>query len=73
MISQRDIGKAFDFLMRQLSDLILNTPEAPTIIGKFMARCIADDCIPPKFLNSYKVGVIKLRSKVFINVCPRVT
>ena len=55
VISQRDIGKAFDFLMRQLSDLILDTPEAPTIIGNFMARCIADDCIPPKFLNSYKV------------------
>jgi len=54
VISQRDIGKAFDFLMRQLSDLILDTPEAPTIIGNFMARCIADDCIPPKFLNSYK-------------------
>ena len=60
MISQRDIGKAFDFLMRQLSDLILDTPEAPTIIGNFMARCIADDCIPPKFLNSFKVGVTYL-------------
>ena len=54
VISQRDIGKAFDFLLRQLSDLILDTPEAPTVIGNFMARCIADDCIPPKFLHSYK-------------------
>merc|ERR1712241_914676 len=45
---------AFDFLLRQLSDLILDTPEAPTVIGNFMARCIADDCIPPKFLHSYK-------------------
>ena len=56
VISQRDIGKAFDFLLRQLSDLILDTPDAPTIIGNFMARCIADDCIPPKFLQSYRVG-----------------
>merc|ERR1712198_319225 len=54
VISQRDIGKAFDFLMRQLSDLILDTPDAATILGNFMARCIADDCIPPKFLQSYK-------------------
>ena len=38
VISQRDIGKAFDFLLRQLSDLILDTPEAPTVIGNFMAR-----------------------------------
>jgi len=57
VISQRDIGRAFDFLLRQLSDLILDTPEAPTIIGNFMARCIADDCIPPKFLQSYKGNV----------------
>merc|ERR1719341_2897950 len=33
--SQRDIGQAFDFLLRQLSDLILDTPEAPTVIGNF--------------------------------------
>jgi len=58
VISQRDIGKAFDFLLRQLSDLILDTPDAATVIGNFMARCIADDCIPPKFLHSYK-GQVK--------------
>merc|ERR1719411_523202 len=57
VISQRDIGRAFDFLLRQLSDLILDTPDAPTVLGNFMARCIADDCIPPKFLQSYKGNV----------------
>jgi len=57
VISQRDIGKAFDSLLRQLPDLILDTPDAPTILGNFMARCIADDCIPPKFLQSYKGNV----------------
>jgi len=63
VISQRDIGKAFDFLLRQLSDLILDTPEAPTVIGNFMARCIADDCIPPKFLHSYKGHVKEPEAK----------
>jgi len=57
VISQRDIGRAFDFLLKQLSDLMLDTPDAPTIVGNFMARCIADDCIPPKFLQSYKGSV----------------
>merc|ERR1711976_1145982 len=57
VISQRDIGKAFDALLRQLTDLILDTPDAPTVLGNFMARCIADDCIPPKFLQSYKGNV----------------
>merc|ERR1712242_691751 len=54
VISQRDIGKAFDYLLRQLSDLVLDTPDACEALGNFLARAIADDCIPPKFLHSYK-------------------
>jgi len=54
VISQRDIGKAFDFLLKNLDDLVLDTPDAHTVLGNFMARAIADDCIPPKFILSYK-------------------
>ena len=57
VVSQRDIGKALDYLLKQIDDLELDTPEAPTIIGNFIARAIADDCIPPKFLHSYKVDI----------------
>jgi programmed cell death protein 4 len=57
VISQRDIGKAFDYLLKNLEDLVLDTPDAPTILGNFMARAIADDCIPPKFILSYKGNV----------------
>lgn len=63
VISQRDIGKAFDSLLRQLPDLMLDTPEAPHLIGNFMARAIADDCIPPKFLHSYKGNVEDAEAK----------
>ena len=55
VISQRDIGKAFDYLLRQLTDLILDTPDAATILGNFMARCIADDCIPPKVNKTQQI------------------
>ena len=48
---------ALDFLLKQLPDLQLDTPDASTILGNFMARAIADDCIPPKFLKSYKGNV----------------
>lgn len=41
-------------LIKNLSELVLDTPDAPTILGNFIARSIADDCIPPKFLHSYK-------------------
>lgn len=57
VISQRDIGKAFDYLLLQLPDLVLDTPDACEALGNFLARSIADDCIPPKFLLSYKGNV----------------
>jgi len=63
VVSQRDIGKAFDYLLRQLPDLILDTPDAPALLGKFLARAIADDCIPPKFLAAYKGHVEKEEAK----------
>ena len=49
--------------MRQLTDLILDAPDAPVMLGNFMARAIADDCIPPKFLHSYKGQVDALEAK----------
>ncbi|MCL4137749.1 UNVERIFIED_CONTAM: hypothetical protein GTU68_018966 [Idotea baltica] len=54
LLFEGDYTTAFDHLLQNLSDLILDTPDAPTILGNFIARSIADDCIPPKFLQTYK-------------------
>lgn len=54
ILSQRDICKAFDTLMKNLPDLILDTPDADTVLGNFLARAIADDCVPPKFIQTLK-------------------
>lgn len=53
-IKENDISKAFENLLANLPDLILDIPDAPTILGNFIARAIADDCIPPKFIVSLK-------------------
>ncbi|XP_056640173.1 programmed cell death protein 4 [Diorhabda sublineata] len=53
-INETDISKAFENLLANLPDLILDIPDAPTILGNFIARAIADDCIPPKFIVSLK-------------------
>ncbi|KAB0802895.1 hypothetical protein PPYR_05081 [Photinus pyralis] len=55
VINEIDITKAFESLLVNLPDLILDIPDAPTIVGNFIARAIADDCIPPKFLITAKV------------------
>jgi len=33
----------------------LDTPEAPTILGNFIARAVADDCIPPKYVTKPEI------------------
>ena len=54
VINENDITKAFESLLANLPDLILDIPDACTIVGNFIARAIADDCIPPKFLTNAK-------------------
>ncbi|XP_018580034.1 programmed cell death protein 4 [Anoplophora glabripennis] len=51
VIAETDISKAFENLLANLNDLILDIPDAPTVLGNFIARAIADDCIPPKFIQ----------------------
>lgn len=57
LIKQKDITLAFDILLKNLPDLILDTPDAPTILGNFLARAIADDCLPPKIIQVYRQNV----------------
>jgi len=53
-LSERDIEKALNQLLRNLPDLVLDTPEAPTILGNFIARSVADDTLAPRFLLNYQ-------------------
>jgi len=57
-IAEPEIERAFEILLKSLPDLILDTPAAPDVLGSFIARAVADDCIPPKFVNQYKVRII---------------
>lgn len=52
VVTPRDISKGYDLLLANLPDLILDTPEAPTLLGNFIARSVADDCIPPKYVTN---------------------
>lgn len=53
-LKPEDIERAFDILLNQLDDLELDTPDASVVIGNFIARAIADDCIPPKYVTNAK-------------------
>nr|XP_013099491.1 unnamed protein product [Stomoxys calcitrans] len=51
VITAKDIEKGFEILLANLPDLTLDTPDAPNIVGNFLARAVADDCLPPKFVT----------------------
>ncbi|XP_059615134.1 programmed cell death protein 4 [Phlebotomus argentipes] len=55
VVTGRDISRGFDMVLKNLPDLILDTPEAPTILGNFIARAVADDCIPPRYVTNPEV------------------
>ncbi|CAG7835683.1 unnamed protein product [Allacma fusca] len=44
IVTSEDIAKAFEILLGNLPDLILDAPDAPIILGNFIARAVADDC-----------------------------
>ncbi|XP_051749635.1 programmed cell death protein 4a isoform X2 [Ctenopharyngodon idella] len=54
VLSERDMSRAFDKILKELPDLILDTPEAPQMLGQFIARAIADHALPMSFLDCYK-------------------
>ncbi len=44
----------FDILLLQLNDLSLDTPNASEVLGNFIARAVADDCIPPAYVQNHQ-------------------
>ncbi|XP_078534917.1 programmed cell death protein 4-like [Lissotriton helveticus] len=54
IMDPEDIAQAFDKILKDLPDLILDTPEAPQMLGQFIARAIADHALPMNFLDRYK-------------------
>ncbi len=53
VVNGREVAKGFELVLSQLDDLSLDTPDAATVVGNFMARCVADDCLPPAFVSNY--------------------
>lgn len=54
LLRQEDIERAFDTLLQMLPDLSLDTPNADIVLGNFIARAVADDCVPPIYVHRSK-------------------
>ncbi|RDD42363.1 Programmed cell death protein 4 [Trichoplax sp. H2] len=51
-ISQKAMQRGFRDILNSLDDMILDIPGAAEMAGQFIARAVADDCLPPAFVNS---------------------
>jgi len=51
-----EVARAFCSLLDRLEELILDTPDAPLVVGKFVARADWDGCLPDNFLEEERYG-----------------
>jgi len=50
-LSPEKLEEGFHNVLDGLEDLILDVPDAADLLGKFMARAVLDDILPPAFLE----------------------
>ena len=41
-------------LLANLPDLVLDAPDASTVLGNFIARAVADACVPGKVMQMFQ-------------------
>jgi len=53
VLSASDFEFGYQSLMNSLADLKLDTPDAAVVLGQFMARSVADDCLRPCYIKEH--------------------
>lgn len=56
LVNSKDMMKGFDVLLEEVEDLKLDTPDAGEVLGNFIARAVADDCLPPAYVTKNGVN-----------------
>uniref|UniRef100_A0A8C4QIG2 Programmed cell death 4a n=1 Tax=Eptatretus burgeri TaxID=7764 RepID=A0A8C4QIG2_EPTBU len=66
-LSKRQLATAFDKLLGNLGELLLDTPDASQMLGQFVARAVADDILPADFLESHKGRVACVHARAALD------
>jgi len=56
IFQNKEMPDGFEIVLDRLPDLSLDVPDAPEVLGKFIARAIFDEVLPPVFLQQAKVN-----------------
>jgi len=54
IFESREMPDGFELLLDRLPDLVLDVPDAVDVLGKFIARAVFDEILPPVFLKEAK-------------------
>ncbi|VDP93217.1 unnamed protein product [Echinostoma caproni] len=54
VLNQAQVQQGFLMVLNELGELIIDFPKAPEHVGRFIARAMADDILPPKFTEFQK-------------------
>jgi len=68
MLAPEDMIKGFEKLLANLPETILDVPDAPTLLGNFLARCVADDCLLVASVHGFKDTVTNDYAKSALQV-----
>jgi len=52
----KKILEGFENALLELDDIVLDSPDAPDVLGKFIARAVVDEVLPPSFLHKLTKG-----------------
>jgi programmed cell death protein 4 len=63
-IFQKEMPDGFEIVLDRLPDLSLDVPDAPEVLGKFIARAIFDEVLPPVFLQQAKANNSKAKGSL---------
>jgi len=56
IFQSHEMPDGFGLLLARLPDLVLDVPDAVDVLGKFIARAVFDEILPPVFLKEAKVN-----------------
>lgn len=60
----KEMPDGFEIVLDRLPDLSLDVPDAPEVLGKFIARAVVDEVLPPVFLEQAKINNPKAQASL---------
>ena len=52
LLNDEDIATGFEHLLESMDDMVIDIPDANTLVGAFLARAVVDEVLPPAFLSN---------------------